>query len=107
MKDPISRSAWNVIVGSVAPGVLAAADQPLLVGACRWYALWAENDKALSEGTAADPYKTMIQAAIAWKAFTSALTKLSISPADRSKLHVPLVEPPANPKSRFFQRKVC
>ncbi|MHC4176877.1 MAG: P27 family phage terminase small subunit [Planctomycetota bacterium] len=79
---------WTRVVNSLAKGVLAGVDTAMLASACRWWALWRQFDQQLAAGEG-NPYKITTLAAMAWKHFSTAASKLGLSPADRTKLHLP------------------
>lgn len=109
--DPWAGWAWDTVVGSLPPGVLASLDVLILAGACRWWSLWFRWDLELAKGEG-DGYKLTIQVGLAWRNFERAASKLGLSPADRAKLTIPPAELPLSlvpsrdlGKERFFRAR--
>lgn len=99
-----AATAWKLIVESMHPDVLKRVDTLLLSAACKWWARWREYDRQLDDPEY-DTYKVMVQAGVCWKSFDKALSKLGLSPVDRSKLRISPQEQTGDGKGRFF--KVC
>jgi P27 family predicted phage terminase small subunit len=93
---------WKEITHSLADGVLTAADTPILSAACRWWELWRRFDERIGNGED-DEYRTTILAVTAWKQCDGCLTKLGMSPTERTRLHAIASEPKQNDKTRFFK----
>lgn len=72
---------------------MKATDTAVLVGCCRWWALWRRFDAELAAGKG-DPYKLTIQSCTAWKMFVGTASKLGLSPTDRVRLRVSAVVEP-------------
>jgi phage terminase small subunit len=94
--------AWDFVVSSMAPGVLAKADSLVLAGACEWWSEWREYRRKRISGEG-DPYKLLVMAATAWKQFMVCAAKLGLSPVDRTKLRdMPETEQQPDAKTAFF-----
>lgn len=96
---------WDHVAKSLAEGVLVSADAPIFAAACRWWDLWRGFDERIGNGVD-DEYRMTILAVTAWKQCDGCLTKLGLSPTQRTKLHALATEAPRqDDKTRFF--KVC
>ena len=64
--------------------------------------MWRRFDERIGNGED-DEYRTTILAVTAWKQCDGCLTKLGMSPTERTRLHVVASEPKQNDKTRFFK----
>ncbi len=102
--DADASEAWDIVVTSINPAVLASLDTLLLSGCCRWWSTWRRLDRQLQAGSG-DAYKATVMAASAWKQFDAAARRLGLDPTSRARMRVsptPEVGEAATGKARFF-----
>lgn len=97
-EDLVANWMWDTILGHTAAGVLSRPDTVLLAGTCRWFSVW---HGLMAQGT--PTYKDVVQAAAAWKAVTTGLGKLGVSPVDRCRLTARAPAKADDPKDKFFK----
>lgn len=91
LSDDASR-LWDELVPHIeGNGTAKAADRPMVISACQWWARYMEASRRLDSPEYADANPVVLNqllalAGSAWKNFNTAAGKLGLSPADRAKL---------------------
>jgi phage terminase small subunit len=103
VKTPHAKWLWDHVSKALADGVLTSADTPIFAAACRWWDLWRGFDARIGNGED-DEYRMTILAVTAWKQCDGCLTKMGLSPTQRTKLQL-LASAEAEPDDdeRFFK----
>lgn len=89
-------------------GLLTKLDVSVLAGACRWWAIYRQADRALRRGGLVQRTKAVGKTArpelgIAQKAFSEAVAvfgRFGVTPSDRTKLKAPAARPAGEPTAQ-------
>lgn len=89
--DDDALGAWDIVVGFMPEQIKSELDTLMLAGMCDWYSKWRRFSKQITASDQ-DEYKATMKAAIAWKQFEKCAVKFGLSPVDRARLNVKLIE---------------
>lgn len=89
--DDDALGAWDTVIAFLPEQIKCELDALMLAGMCDWYSKWRKFSKQITSSDQ-DEYKATMKAAIAWKQFEKCAVKFGLSPVDRARLNVRLVE---------------